>query len=349
MFYITTRVLKHAGIEYAIQFIYNNELLVVSNMIANKNFTKERGIIMQEQFKAGDIIIFDAGDDWLGKAICWFTKSTVSHSAIVYEDNKLVEMGAKGIAVSSFSTTPGNKAHLMRLDKELPCEPLVQATKYYVEEEIGYDFPALVLLAGLIIYTEIRPTPRFKNISDLIITGACLALDKLLNGLIQKGKPKKTMVCSQLVYQIYLDCGGEYVIQVRNLLDNSVSLNDASLEAEGKIRISDLIQEYASESQTFSAANIELDYQQNTALDEEELIKELYQSLVETEEETSIDQAIDMNSIIEKAAKFLELIERILDKIQLNIPIPALFITPADLYEHAKNLEKICDFNLERK
>ena len=42
--------------------------------------------------KPGDIIIFDGGDNWVSKSICWLTNSTVSHAAMVYKEQKIVEM-----------------------------------------------------------------------------------------------------------------------------------------------------------------------------------------------------------------------------------------------------------------
>ena len=49
--------------------------------------------------KPGDVIIFEAGDSWLSKCIAKLTNSTVSHAAIRYSGDKMIEMGRNGICM----------------------------------------------------------------------------------------------------------------------------------------------------------------------------------------------------------------------------------------------------------
>ncbi len=46
---------------------------------------------------AADIMLFEAGDSWVGKCIAWLTNSTVSHSALYESEGKLIEMRSSGI------------------------------------------------------------------------------------------------------------------------------------------------------------------------------------------------------------------------------------------------------------
>ena len=167
--------------------------------------------------KPGDVIIFEAGDSWLSKCIAKLTNSTVSHAAIRYSGDNMIEMGGNGIQLSSCRETAhgGEKAYLLRLSPEKDPAPLIAAAKRYLDEDVQYDYPDLIFFAGLLIYRTVRPTPRWQKITDLILNMACRELDKLLNKVIHKGDVP-VMVCSQLVYQCYADCGSGYRIMLKD-------------------------------------------------------------------------------------------------------------------------------------
>ena len=59
---------------------------------------KGRDLLMNE-LKPGSVVVFKAGDNWVGKAIAWLTDSDVSHAAMMLENMAMVEMGASGIRV----------------------------------------------------------------------------------------------------------------------------------------------------------------------------------------------------------------------------------------------------------
>ena len=294
---------------------------------------------MREKIKLGDIIVFDGTNDWLSKTICLMTNSTVSHAAMIYSNHEIVEMEHKGILVSPFRISKGSKAHLLRLTKEQPTEPIILAARKYVEEGIKYDFPALVLLAGLIIYRNVLPTPRFQKITDLVLTGACFILDQFLNSLLHKEKPVKTMICSQLVYQIYLDCGKEYKIQIKDILGNH-----NFKQYKETIKLVDLAK--GQNGMNMHSVSFKENSFFDKIVDEQLLIKELCLALTEWQELDEIISGVDIESTLQKVSTFIGLLEKILAEMQLDIPVPALFITPADLYERAFNLRKVCDFDL---
>lgn len=287
--------------------------------------------------KIGDVFIFEAGESWLSKSIAFLTKSTVSHSAMLFEDGKIVEMGGSGIAVSSFEESEsGDVAHLLRLKPEQAPEPLAKAARAYVESGTVYDFPDLVILGGLIIYRAIRPTPRWKKITDLILNAACYELDKLLNRILQKGKDVPAMVCSQLVYQCYEDCGKAYHIRLQQQTDK-VQIQ------RGTVCLADLC-----------GGTQELEYSSVTALQEPEqdiqqLAKELYEAMEEAEEipENDLLTGDGLTDILPKVESFLDLVEKILENTNVKIPIPALFVTPADIL-YAENLEEYGTVRIKR-
>lgn len=297
---------------------------------------------MDKSLQAGDILIFQAGNDWLGKSIAWITKSNVSHAAMVYQTDSIVEMGAAGISVGKVAVQPGEGAYLLRLNPQQEPLPLCNAAEAYINAKTRYDFPALVILAGLLIYRQIRPTQKFVVICDLILRAACKEVDKLIQSLILHN-PDKAMVCSQLVYQIYRDCGKAYSIQ----LENSDLQNDCLSEsAENGIRLIDLLD---SQMDTLADAVDIVGMPDGVELSAEELAHRLMESLQDESDMDMALPAVGINSMLVWAKKLLEELEEFLEKSQANIPLDALFVTPGDLLNHAKNLTQVSTLNIIRQ
>lgn len=287
----------------------------------------------------GDVLVFRAGNDWVGKSIAWLTESDVSHAAVMLENGEMAEMSGSGIRVSRIETREGKGAQVMRLRPEKDMAPIITAAKAYVECKTRYDFPALAILAGLAIYRRIRPTPRLMAILDLVLRAACTELDKLIQQIALKN-PDKAMVCSQLVYQVYEDCGREYQLQVENGLFQETLKPVCPIES---ICLAEL-------AQHTSNFNLELVNAKEEPLpDHEKLAHELYIALAEQADETEpVLDGVDFGALPGWCSHYLELLEEFLEKSKNNLPINALFITPADLAYKTKNLEKIGEVALVR-
>lgn len=282
---------------------------------------------MEKDVRLGDILIFEAGDDWVGRAIALLTQSSVSHSAMVFAQDQIVEMGSKGIGANRVAFGgDGRGAYLLRHRPIVAPEPLIAAAQRYLDQKMEYDFPALVLLAGLLIYRSVRPTPRWQRATDLIIDAACLALDKLLNLIIHKDT-RQVMMCSQLVYQCYLDCGADYRISIPHGQTQDRVGNDASV----------VLAELAAQTNDALAPPIEA----HAEVDEEALARELYEAIEEEKLANAMDISVDLSGTVSRAARFMDILERILEQLQLDIPLPSLFVTPADLHNNAENLENL--------
>lgn len=288
--------------------------------------------------KAGDILVFKAGNDWVGRSIAWLTESDVSHAAMMLDGGRMVEMGLSGISVSRVSIVDGDKAVVLRLNPAQDPAPLLREAQKYVDSETRYDLPALALLAGLIIYRRIRPTKRFVAITDVILRAATTMLDKLIQQLILKN-PDKAMVCSQLVYQVYEDCGKGYHIAIKGGLLNAADALDRADSAG--IRLADLAQ---------SAPDLDFAAAPGAApLNEEALAEELYAALTESETADDMDfAALDLGTLPSWVNRFLEKLKEFLEKSGSDLPIDALFITPADLAYKAVNLKTICRTDIVR-
>jgi len=293
---------------------------------------KERGYFMSS-LQSGDILVFEAGDNWISKCIAKLTNSNVSHAAMCYQDETMVEMSSSGIVCSTCKeATDGDNAYLLRLNPEKDAAPLLDAAKKYLDEGVYYDYPDLVFFAGLLIYRAVRSTTRWQKIIDYILELACAELDKMINKLIHKDG-KKAMVCSQLVYQIYLDCGEDYKIQI----------HDGLLQDENMLSEQVCLAELAAKRDTVAAHNTvtqdSLASAEFPEPDMEAIFKEVYEAIEESEQENcELCSSNDLNSLVDKAKEFLDKVEEILERAGVELPVYALFVAPCDLLK-ADNLD----------
>jgi hypothetical protein len=289
------------------------------------------------KLQPGDIVVFKTSDNWMSKTIAWLTDSDVSHAAMMLDSERMTEMTASGICVDTVKVLDGDSAILLRLCPTKDSTPLVKAAQKYIDSKTRYDFPALAFLAGLIIYRRIRPTPELVAITDIILRAACVALDKLIQAVILKN-PDKAMVCSQLVYQVYEDCGKDYHIEIEGGLLQATRDLDPSDE---RVCLADL---------AYDAPKLEMLLSAESAIpNENELAKKLYHALVKEEKERATNFAtVNLGDLPSWAKHFLEKLEEFLEKSESNIPINALFISPADLAYKSKNLSTIGKLDIER-
>ncbi len=287
--------------------------------------------------QSGDILVFEAGDNWLSKCIAKLTDSNVSHAAMCYQDGTMVEMSSKGIVCSTCREgADGSSAYLLRLHSEPDSAPLLAAAKNYLDEGVYYDYPDLVLFAGLIIYRAVRSTQRWQKIVDYILELACAELDKMINKLVHKDG-KKAMVCSQLVYQIYLDCGEAYKIQIHDgLLQNGAVQEDM---LPGQVCLAELAAKRGSASADKAAAVDSLTPAEFPEPDMETICKELYGAMEESgQEDSELCASADLDGLVDKVKKFLDKVEEILERAGVELPVYALFVAPSDLLK-ADNLD----------
>jgi len=290
------------------------------------------------KLQPGDVLVYKAGNHWLSKSIALITKSDVSHASLVLEGGKVVEMGAKGLSVSDVRAEDGENQILLRFTEidKLGAKPLMDAAQVYIKCKTRYDFPALVFIAFLLISREFRMTKLLSAVIDRIMQKAFIELDKIVQKLILKN-PDKAMVCSQLVYQVYEDCGKKYHIEMDSSRFKAAVDMDSSADT-GIVRLIDLLDD-TPQLDMVSAVGAELST-------DEELAKELYEALMDD----SID-LLDMSSspartVISSSSAFYIKLKEILAKTQCNIPIDALFVTPADLAYKTKNLDTIGKLNV---
>ncbi len=307
---------------------------------------------MKQTLTKGDIIIFKAEDDWFSKVIAWFTQSDVSHAAMAYSEDSIVEVGAYGIGVHKVDISEGNDVYVMRLSTPLDPAPLIDSANHYLDAKVRYDFPALIILAGLLIYRRIVPTTKLLNITYRILSAAGLMLDEMIQHVMLHHSDR-AMVCSQLVYQIFYDCGGDYRIQIA---DGCLQSDPVTRKVSESICLYDLLSDsFAKQISTTEKSLPPVTTHFLTQREMEELAQELYTALCETEQQSleNLDYLIktespDMTSTLSSAKHFLSKLEEFLKLIKCDMPLDAMFVTPGDLVYHATNLSRIGTLSLKR-
>lgn len=289
----------------------------------------------------GDIIIFKAEDSWFSKAIAVLTHSDVCHAAMVYSEDSLVEVGANGVVISRVDIQEGDGVYVLRLASQPDAAPLIRSADTYLAAKTRYDFPGLVLLAGVLIYRYITPSPLLLKTAGHILDAACLALDNMLQRALKY--PGRAVVCSQLVYQIFYDCGDAYRIQV-----SDGCLWDSLPEGRpGSVRLFDQL--CLSSDDTFEPEA--LPEQEQETPDTEALAKELYLALSKNDSSPAApscdsrrqcqeNTAADLSCVVKKAECFLSRLKNFLKLIGSDTPMDSLFVTPADILYHSSNLKR---------
>jgi len=283
---------------------------------------------MTENIKPGDILMFEVGDDRLSKAIGKLTKSNVCHCALAVSSNELIEMRGNGVQKKNISDYKDEIIFKLNLRDEKDMMPVINAAEKYMADGIPYDWPSLVMIGGLLVYSRFNKKLKHKRIVNPILGVACWSLDKLLIKINNSGS-NEAMMCSQFVYQCYLDAGEGYYIEIENgLIFADKECDEPSL--------SDLL---SNEDDIEMAPILTID---PSEIDEEQLAQELFDALdYETGdvEYEHLDGGVFAKTL-SNAKRFMDLVEKILDVIGPDIPRPALFVTPADICFHSANLER---------
>lgn len=297
---------------------------------------------MVDVIQAGDIFLFEAPQEsLLSRCIAALTNSTVSHTAVYCGENKIIEMGSTGIMENSISlVAEGQKTYVMRLNSHPDGSPIVTNAKKYLKQEVKYDYVSLFILCGLIIYREHHPTSKWQKVANFALRLGLKKLDELLNQQLNKSK-KPVMMCSQLAYQSYLDSGKKYRIRFKQSLleeQDQFSVNSG-------VRIADQLVDLP-ELDTFSNAEA----QPVKDISNDKLAQKMLEAF---EEEQAVNDQLDTATtwspeVLKLAKQFLDTAEKWLEKINPDIPLESLFVTPADLLEHSSNLEQVAEVGTKR-
>ncbi len=313
---------------------------------------------MSDAVKKGDMILFFAGDTWLSKSISYLTGGEVTHASMVYSEDSIIEILAGGVQVNKIAVwddeRKGKKAYIMRHKPELKYEPLKKSADTYLNSDIIYDFPGLYLLGALLIYNKFIPTPRFLKCTELILELAVCQLDHFIQKKIRHN-PGKAMVCSQFIYQLFYDCGGEYRIPIVGGCFSVKDQEDGC--SQGKICLAELLKEKApkAEDENLYGKEEEMPDTWPGGVTEESIertAKELYLALTAAGQEEETDSQLsgteNMDKVCSLAGRFMDRVKQIQEILGADFPLDAMFVTVADLAHHAPSLERVGTVYIER-
>lgn len=304
---------------------------------------------MKRTYAIGDIIIFKAPNkQFLSQCIALLTDSDVSHAAMICGEDMIIESGRDHVAVSPITEETGHNAYILRLAAHPDTTSLIATAAAYRDGNIGYDFPALVIVGGLLVFRRIPASPEVIALAGRLLLPASLALDKFIQHYLLHN-PERAMLCSQLIYQIFYDAGPEYRIQFEN---TTLETNDGT--AGNTVCLADLLAESGGipsdclppdGESSDSALSKALPNPAAQPMDIEYLAKEFLGALLETKDlalkNTRCGEAIDYDAVLPAVREFVSKLEAVKEKLKADIPIDGLFITPADILYHTKNLERI--------
>ncbi|MDE7417401.1 MAG: hypothetical protein K2N44_14065 [Lachnospiraceae bacterium] len=310
---------------------------------------------MNKKLTKGDIILFKAEDDWLSRAIAWFTQSDVSHAAMAYSEDSIVELGARGVSVDKVDVSEGEGIYVMRLVPEMDSAPLIAAADAYLNTGVRYDYPDLFILAGMLIYKRIPQTRDVLHISNKILTACAFMLDEMIQHVLLH-HTDQAMVCSEFVYNVFYDCGKDYQIQIEN---GCIWEGRLPEETNGTVRLFDSLTPENINADSFTS-DTALQKEDNVSAvpvpeNTEQLAQKLYEALCQSEtlpvEADSLqNEAVTsrFSLTVSAAEKFLSKLKYFLKLVKCDLPLEAMFITPGDLAYHATNLEKRGNCSLKR-
>lgn len=278
-----------------------------------------------KNLKPGDVVVFEA-EGAIGNAIALLTGSAVSHAALAYNENEMIEMVLEGIKKEPINKYGERKVFQRRHKTVTDVTPVLNAANFYLEKNPDYNLAGLLLLGGLIVLGKIPYNPKIKKIVDKILKILCWHLNKIINEK-KHGKENYVMTCSQFVYQCFFDAGDEYRIIIKDGVLQSTPADN------GTICLAKLLENHPN--------NVMCDLEEYNigSINEAELADELCSAL---ENKTEIPVAmldVELTGTLSIAKRFLELAEILAQRI--GIPLPSLFVTPADLYKNAENLDNI--------
>lgn len=288
---------------------------------------------MELNYGYGDVVLFEMGEngDWLGKSIAMLTGSNITHSGIIYKDNTILEMTDSGIAATPFHLgKDGYKVHILRLTPPVDYQPLLDTADIYLAKKIKYDFYDILLLGGLLVFKKMKPNTLLFHVIYETLCLACQVLDYCYQ-CITNQEENPSMICSQMVYQCYEDSGSAYKINIENGIfqesfDGGQNLYDYALLYPQTI---DLIWDQPSE-------HIDNFYPKVLGLAKELL--EIMEQEPSCPDSNQLQQSSEFKQILRKTTEFNKKLELLLKPLNPDRELPALFVTPVDLF-HAENLE----------
>lgn len=239
------------------------------------------------KLKAGDIMSFDGERDENGKLdplshlIMILTDSEVSHGGLYIQEDPpaMADAALSGLHAHLVADkgNPLRPVHICRLKMadQLDLTPVIEAAEKYLKDDLVYPMPDLILLGMILVYKNVSHV----SLKQKVIIGLLKIITAKIKSILEdkKYEGKHPMICSEFVYQCYLDASKKDP-RLKLILKNADL--QLSLRHRTSITLLDHYIDYRFSQQKFFASNeepIEKSLFENVNEDIEENESELLQ------------------------------------------------------------------------
>lgn len=311
------------------------------------------------ELKIGDIMTFDGERDENGKIdslshlIMILTDSEVSHGALFLQHNPsaLADAGLSGLHAHLVSDTGDvlRPVHICRLKSAdfIDLTPVIEVANKYIDENLVYPMPDLILLGMILVYKNISHVSLKQKVVIKLLKLITAKIKSILEDKLYDGK--HAMICSEFVYQCYLDAAKEHP-------ELKLVLKNGDLQASLRQRTSVTLLDYFIDQ----VANKKNEFIMDDANVSGELSSESETDLIQM----AIDGIHEENVLFQKNNELSNAIQGFLVAQQRLRGTPvytlkgliksakdqeAFFVTPNDLLCHIANADNLGKFEIYRK
>lgn len=326
-----------------------------------------------KDLRIGDIMVFEGEKgDLTSELIMLLTKSPASHGALYLKENTLVDAGLSGIGAHPIGTEKRNEKdelriiHIRRLKNvnEVDITPVIDAANNYISQNLPYPMSDLIMLGLILIYKDVSHVSLKQKLVIALLKKIMLKVEAYLDKVKFDGK--HPMVCSDFVYQCYLDATKEHP-------ELELGLKDADLQVLPLYKgISNeqpktLLDHYARNVSRKSLLTSKLIDKKELNYNVKESESELIQGLLDGINDEKNDLFNDFNDndeLNDVIGDFIQMHQKLKintdvssDRLMFNcyddlikkaMEDQATFVTPNDLYCHLINVDNCGQVNLYR-
>jgi len=310
------------------------------------------------KLKAGDIMTFDGERDEQGNLdplshlIMILTDSEVSHGGLYIQENPpaMADAALSGLHAHLVADKgdPLRPVHICRLKMadQLDLTPVIEAAEKYLKDDLVYPMPDLILLGMILVYKNVSHV----SLKQKVIIGLLKIITAKIKSILEdkKYEGKHPMICSEFVYQCYLDASKKDP-RLKLILKNADL--QLSLRHRTSITLLDHYIDYRFSQQKFFASNeepIEKSLFENVNEDIEENESQLIQMAIKGihdkdrlfGENESLSLAVQNFLIAEQElrGKPIHSFKSLIDNAKEQ---QAFFVTPNDLLCHISNADNL--------
>ncbi|AOE49790.1 hypothetical protein KS2013_1070 [Kangiella sediminilitoris] len=292
--------------------------------------------------KPGDVLLFSPEEgSWISKAITWLTDAPVSHAAMTYQlPTKLVEETPPAVRIADATLRFVDRTvHVMRLNKPVDdFKPVMDVAAKYLNGQAPYSMNNLYLLGILLLYKKFTPNDETQKIILKILKSLT---ERLLDAINQMKYPDKhPMVCSQFVFECYLEAGKAY----------RLSIKDGVLKSDSP-RPNLITKAFKHTRKNSQLANLSA----GAESDDEQLAKQLYHAM---NDETLLASGVVSDELLDSIHDFAQTLHAVSQELELAKADPrqglailqaqsSMFVTPGDLLRHCPELRHVGDISLK--